>query len=104
MGWLYVFLAAVFEMVGVLGLNLFSKRRSFINGLIYYSGIVAALVCLYVSFNYLQVSVAYAVWIGVGTAGAVVMNMVFFGESKSMLRIFSLIAIVAGVSGLKALS
>ena len=52
----------------------------------------------------LQVSVAYAVWIGIGTAGAVLLNMFLFGESKSKARIISVFLIVCGVTGLKALS
>ncbi|PID14216.1 hypothetical protein CSV63_14105 [Sporosarcina sp. P34] len=43
-------------------------------------------------------------WIGVGTAGAVLINRLFFGESKSAGRGVSLTLIVIGVVGLKALS
>lgn len=56
------------------------------------------------SFHYLQVSVAYAVWIGVGTAAAVLVNMIFFNESKNFGRVMSLIVIIIGVTGLKAVS
>ncbi|BAU28569.1 paired small multidrug resistance pump [Aneurinibacillus soli] len=104
MGWLFVFLAAVSEMVGVVGLKLYSQNKTIRNGSIYIGGLGAAFAFLYASFNYLQVSIAYSVWIGMGTAGAVLLNMVFFGESKNAARIVSLIAIVIGVTGLKSLS
>lgn len=42
--------------------------------------------------------------IGIGTAGAVLLNMFLFGESKSKARIISVALIVCGVTGLKALS
>ncbi|MDV2687410.1 SMR family transporter, partial [Alkalihalophilus lindianensis] len=48
-------------------------------------------------------SIAYTVWIGIGTAGAVLINMIFFGESKSWKRIASIIAIIIGVIGLESL-
>lgn len=104
MGWLYVFLAATSELVGVVGLTKFSKKRSVFSAILYLGGFGASFVFLYFAFNFLQVSTAYAVWTGVGTAGAVLMNMVFFGESRSKGRIASVILIIIGVVGLKALS
>lgn len=104
MGWLFVICAAVSEIIGVLGLKLYSQKKTIKNGIIYLGGFGASFAFLYTSFNYLQLSIAYAVWIGIGTAGAVLLNMVLFGESKNKLRIASVILIVIGVTGLKALS
>ncbi|NGP45560.1 multidrug efflux SMR transporter [Bacillaceae bacterium SIJ1] len=104
MGWLFVFMAAVSEMVGVVGLKMYSQKKNILNGALYLAGFGSAFAFLYLSFNYLQVSTAYAVWIGVGTAGAVLINMVFFNESKSVGRFASVLLIVIGVVGLKALS
>ena len=104
MGWMLVFLAAMSELVGVVGLTKFSKKRNVLNGLLYVGGFGVSFAFLYFSFKFLQVSTAYAVWIGIGTAGAVLINMIFFGESRSRGRIMSVILIVIGVVGLKALS
>lgn len=104
MGWFYVFIAAVSEMVGTMGLSMYSKRKSVKSGLVYFGGFGLSFMFLYMSFKYLQVSVAYAVWIGVGTAGAVLLNMIFFGESKSVGRMISVGLIIIGVTGLKAVS
>ncbi|MFD2209798.1 DMT family transporter [Virgibacillus halophilus] len=104
MGWLFVTLAAVSELVGVLGLNLFSRKRNIWHGLIYAGGLGLSFAFIYASFQYLPTSVAYAVWTGIGTAGAVILNMLFFGESKNAFRLVSLLAIIVGVTGLKAIS
>lgn len=104
MGWFFVLVAAISEIVGVIGLKMFSQQKTWRNGLIYGLGFGASFAFLYVSFKYLQVSIAYAVWIGIGTAGAVLINMIVFGESKSIGRIVSVGLIVIGVVGLKALS
>ncbi|MGZ4161840.1 MAG: SMR family transporter, partial [Neobacillus sp.] len=56
------------------------------------------------AFHYLQVGIAYAVWIGIGTAGAVLINMFLFGESRNLGRIISVILIIIGVIGLRTLS
>ncbi|RYG72959.1 QacE family quaternary ammonium compound efflux SMR transporter [Lentibacillus lipolyticus] len=104
MGWLFVFLAAISEFVGVVGLAKFSQQKTLSNGVIYGGGLGVSFIFLYLSFNYLPVSIAYAVWTGIGTAGAVLINMLFFGESKSAGRIMSIILIIIGVVGLRALS
>lgn len=104
LGWILVILAAAFEFLGVIGLKKYSEQKNMVNGFIYLLGFGGAFALLYFSFEYLQVSIAYAVWIGIGTAGAVIINMIFFGESKSMGRIISVILIVIGVVGLKFVS
>lgn len=104
MGWVFVFFAAASEIAGTIGLKLYSQQKTIKNGLLYIGGFGASFVFLYESFNFLQVSVSYAVWIGIGTAGAVLLNMFLFGESKSIGRIVSVLLIVIGVVGLKALS
>ncbi|HDW3056134.1 TPA: QacE family quaternary ammonium compound efflux SMR transporter [Bacillus cereus] len=111
MGWFFVFCAAISEIVGVIGLKMYSKDKTLANGAIYIGGFATSFAFLYTSFAFLytsflflQVSVAYAVWIGIGTAGAVLLNMFLFGESKSKARIISVFLIVCGVTGLKALS
>ncbi len=104
MGWFFVIIAAILELVGVIGLKKFSENKSIGNTLMFFGGFGSAFVFLYLSFNHLQVSIAYAVWIGIGTAAAVLVNMIFFNESKSLGRTISLIIIIVGVVGLKAVS
>jgi small multidrug resistance pump len=48
----------------------------------------------------IPVSIAYAVWAGVGTAAVAVVGLVFLGESMSWLKASSLGLIVLGVVGL----
>lgn len=104
MGWIYVGLAAAIELVGVYGLSKYSKQKNTLNLLLYYGGLAGSFFFLYMSFQYLLVSVAYTVIIGIGTAGAVILNMIVFGESKNIFRIISLAIIIVGVTGLKAIS
>ncbi|MEY9974627.1 paired small multidrug resistance pump [Lysinibacillus sp. RC46] len=104
MGWILVLLAAISEIVGVVGLRYYSQEKNIRNLLIYLGGFGMSFVLLYASFNYLQLSIAYVVWVGIGTVGAVLVNIIFFGESKNLTRIISIIAIIIGVAGLKAVS
>ena len=74
------------------------------SAILFIGGFGASFVLLYQSFRYIQLSIAYAVWIGLGTAAAVLVNILFFGESRSTARLLSLAVIVVGVVGLKAVS
>lgn len=104
MGWIYIVLAAMSEIIGVVGLRFYSQNKTIRNLLIYIGGFGLSFALLYASFNYLQLSIAYVVWVGIGTVGAVLVNIIFFGESKNLTRIISIIAIIIGVAGLKAVS
>ena len=48
----------------------------------------------------MPVSVAYAIWSGVGTAVVAVVGYYFLGESLGWVKVLSLAMIVAGVVGL----
>ena len=75
MGWFLVIAAALMETVGVIGLKRYSGHKSLLNATLFFGGFGASFVLLYQSFRYIQLSIAYAVWIGLGTAAAVLVNM-----------------------------
>jgi len=49
----------------------------------------------------LPVGTAYAVWVGIGAAGAALLGIVLFGELASAARLVCIAPIVAGMVGLK---
>jgi quaternary ammonium compound-resistance protein SugE len=51
----------------------------------------------------LPIGTAYAVWVGIGAAGAMLFGMMLLGEPRSAGRIVCVGLIVAGVVGLKLL-
>ncbi|MEM8827120.1 MAG: SMR family transporter, partial [Pseudomonadota bacterium] len=59
---------------------------------------------LTLSMKTLPVSVAYPIWTAIGTLGTVALGFVIFGESLTLLKIASALAIVLGVAGLKIAS
>jgi quaternary ammonium compound-resistance protein SugE len=48
----------------------------------------------------LEVGTAYAVWTGIGAAGAATVGMVFLGDAMSVAKLSSIGLILAGVIGL----
>ena len=49
----------------------------------------------------IDVGVGYAVWSGIGAAGATLLGSVFLGESLTFVKGFWLVVIIAGVVWLK---
>lgn len=52
----------------------------------------------------IPISVGYAVWTGIGSAGSVLMGMFLFKESKDMRKILLVSGIIICVIGLKLVS
>lgn len=64
------------------------------------AGYTASVWLLALVVRTVPVSVAYAVWSGVGTAIVAVIGIAFLGESMSWVKVASLAMIVGGVVGL----
>jgi quaternary ammonium compound-resistance protein SugE len=65
---------------------------------------ILSFVLLSWSLKAIPVGTAYAVWTGIGAAGAVLFGMIFLGESREIMRILCLLMIIVGAVGLKLLS
>jgi quaternary ammonium compound-resistance protein SugE len=52
----------------------------------------------------LPVGTAYAVWTGIGAAGTAIIGMLWLGESRDVLKLVSLVMLVAGIIGLRVSS
>jgi len=55
---------------------------------------------LTVALRKLEVGTAYAVWTGIGAAGAATVGMLFLGDAVSGLKLMSIGLVLAGVIGL----
>jgi small multidrug resistance pump len=49
----------------------------------------------------MEVSIAYAIWAGLGTALIALIGMVWFKEPVSLTKILSILFIIAGIFGLE---
>jgi quaternary ammonium compound-resistance protein SugE len=54
-----------------------------------------------IAMKSLPLGTAYAVWVGIGAVGTVVLGIVLFEEPTNFARLFSVGLIVAGIIGLK---
>ena len=98
--WIYLLLAIIFEVAGTTAMKLsegFSKLGSSIAMAIFY---LASLGALTLALKKIDVSVAYAIWAGVGTTLVAIIGIVYFKEEISTLKILSIAFIIIGVVGL----
>ena len=61
------------------------------------AGYTVSIYLLSLVVRHIPVSVAYAVWSGVGTASIAVIGFTFLGEDVDLVKVVSLAMIVAGV-------
>lgn len=101
MDWLFLILAGLMEVVGVIGIKRTAENNNWTNNIILIVGFVTSFQLLVQAMETIPLSTAYAVWTGIGTVGATLVGMVFFKESKSWLRIACILGIIFSVVGLK---
>jgi quaternary ammonium compound-resistance protein SugE len=63
-----------------------------------------SLYCLAVAIRTIPIGTGYAVWTGIGAVGVAILGMVLFDEPRELMRIGSILLIVAGIAGLKIVS
>jgi quaternary ammonium compound-resistance protein SugE len=101
MSWVYLFVAGLFEIGWAIGLkytNGFSKLWPTVGTV---AAMAISLGLLGIAMKSLPVGTAYAIWVGVGAVGTVILGIVLFQEPLNALRVISVALIVAGLVGLK---
>ncbi|MBL8831982.1 MAG: multidrug efflux SMR transporter [Rhodospirillales bacterium] len=104
MAWMYLALAALFEIGWAIGLKQAAKEPGVAVWGVTVAAMVASVVFLGLAVRELPLGTAYAIWTGVGTAGVFLAGVILFGESADVLRVLCVAAILGGVFGLKLLS
>jgi quaternary ammonium compound-resistance protein SugE len=101
MAWALLIVAGLFETAFALCLKAsqgFSKPWPTIGFLVFAA---CSFSLLATALRDLPVGTAYAVWTGIGAAGTAIAGILLFGESAAVLRLLSILLIVAGVVGLR---
>lgn|SRR5690625_4198254 len=101
MAWFYLVIASFGEIFGVVSINIFLKKKSLTWLFILVLSFTFGFVFLALAMKEIPLGTAYAVWTGLGATGAVLMGIIFFRESASILRLFFLACIISGAVGLK---
>jgi quaternary ammonium compound-resistance protein SugE len=100
MAWLTVLTAGMFETGFAVSLKLSHGMTRLWPTVSFAACALLSFALLTVALRRLEVGSAYAVWTGVGAAGAAAVGMIFLGDAVSTLKLVSIGLILGGVIGL----
>jgi small multidrug resistance pump len=98
--WILLSVAILFEVAGITSMKLsrgFAELLPSIGVFVFYLCSAAAVI---LALKRLELSVAYAIWSGVGTAITAMIGVAYFREPMTAIKIASLALVVIGVAGL----
>jgi quaternary ammonium compound-resistance protein SugE len=99
--WAYLAAAAVFEVMFALSMKYAEGFTRAGPTALTVIGVFGGIGFLTLALKTLPVSVAYPIWTAVGTLGTVLLGFLWLSEPLSAPKLISVIAIIAGVAGLK---
>lgn len=105
MAWLYLLIAAAFEVGWPLGFKIAAIYPKW-----HWPAIGISLLCmglsgyfLYLAQREIPIGTAYAVWTGLGATITVAIGILFFQDPATWQRLLCIFLIISGVAGLKFL-
>ena len=100
MTWLYLALAILLEVSGTTCMKLSQGFTKLVPSILLFVFYTLSMGMLTLALKKIDVSVAYAVWSGVGTALIATIGVLWFKEPATALKLISLGLIIIGVVGL----
>ncbi|MFO7860128.1 MAG: quaternary ammonium compound efflux SMR transporter SugE [Desulfosalsimonas sp.] len=104
MVWIVLILAGLFETGWAIGLKYTQGFTRLWPSVWTLSAMLASVWLLGLAMKSLPVGTAYAVWVGIGAVGTVILGIVLFDEPAGAGRLVSIGLIVTGIIGLKLAS
>lgn len=99
--WVMLIVAGVLEIGWAMGLKATEGFTRPVPTILTLAALIGSLLLLARAVQVLPIGTAYAIWVGIGAAGTVVFGILLYGESTSPLKMLSLVAVLAGIVGLK---
>jgi small multidrug resistance pump len=100
MHWIYLVLAILLEVCGTTCMKLSAGFTKTLPSILMFVLYGASFSVLTLALKRIDVSIAYAVWSGMGTALIATIGVLWFKEPLTALKLVSLALIIAGVIGL----
>ena len=86
MSWIFLCIAGILEMVWAVGLKVSHGFSQFLPSILTIIAMMASFGFLALALKQLPLSIAYAVWTGIGIIGTTLAGVFFFGESMTFLH------------------
>jgi len=100
LAWSALLLAGLLEIVWAIGFK-FAFRSNHLATAVTVAALWGSFGLLLFAVRSLPIGTAYAVWTGIGAAGAAIVGMVWLKEPATAARILSIALIIAGIVGLR---
>ena len=98
--WILLATAIVLEVAGTTSMKLSDGLSRLMPSVLVFVFNAASFVAFSIALKRIEVSVAYAIWAGIGTAAIAIIGILYFRESVTTVKLLSIVLIVAGVVGL----
>lgn len=104
MPWVLLVIAGFLEAGWAIGLKYTQGFTRPVPSILTLAGIILSMYLLAVAAKSIPIGTAYAVWVGIGTTGAVILGIVLLKEPATVARIVFLVMMIVSIIGLKATS
>lgn len=102
MGWIYLFIAGILEVGWPIGLKLAQQEQSRWLGIVLtVVFITGSCVFMYLAQKSIPLGIVYAVWMGMGAAGAFLVGVFFFKDPATVGNWIGAAMIIGGVVVMK---
>ncbi|WP_421862298.1 DMT family transporter [Motiliproteus sp.] len=98
--WLALAGAIILEVSGTISMKLSDGFTKLVPSVLIFVFYAASFAILTLALKKIDIGIAYAIWAGVGTALIAVIGVLYFKEPYSIMKVFSIFLIIAGVVGL----
>ncbi len=98
--WLYLACAILLEVMGTTSMKLSQGFTRVLPSVLIFIFYGASFAVFTLALKKIDISIAYAIWSGIGTAAIAAIGIVYFREPASMVKLVSILLIIIGVVGL----
>ena len=100
MYWFFLAMAIALEVMGTTCMKLSEGFTRLIPSILVFVLYMASFAFMILALKKIELSIAYAIWAGLGTALIAIIGIAWFAESISPLKIVSIVFVIMGVVGL----
>ena len=100
-GWICLVLAGLCEIIWAVGLKYTANFSKLVPSVVVIGAMCLSVIFLNASLKTIPLSIAYAVWTGIGVLGTVIFGIWWLGEALSLIKMVSLVLIFLGIIGCK---
>lgn len=101
MAWILIIFGGIVEIFWVSGLKYSTSLMGYV---LTAFGVLVSFSCMILAVKRIEVSIAYAVFVGIGAVGVVLVEILVFGARTNMLQLALIGLLLLGIIGLKLVS